>query len=100
MPTIWIGLAGTIAVFLELVYRTRGWTWLAAPPALLLTFAICQALQLDSASYLTVMATFNLATLLVRGGISVFALNEPLVNGNAAALVLMLAASILGRFWR
>ena len=102
MPSLaWPVLGAIVALGLEYTYRRSDhWPLAAAIPALVVTLAIYQTLHIKGLTYLTAMAYFGIATILVRGLVSQFALDEPLIKGNLAAFLLMLGAGILGRVWR
>ena len=97
----WPVIGAVFALGLEYTYRRADhFPLVAVIPALVVTLAIYQTLHIKGLTYLTAMAYFGIATVIVRGVVSHFALHEPLVRGNLAAFLLMLSAGILGRFWR
>ena len=99
---LWAMAGAFIAIALETVYRqAETFPLWATIPALLLTLCIWQALRApDGPSYLVTIAGFNLFALGARALSSHFILNEPVVRGNLAAILLLAVAVVVGKVWR
>ena len=94
------GLAGTLAIVLETIYRRAdGFPLWAIIPGALLTYLVYRNIH-GAPTLLVGAAAFSCATLLSRMVVSSAVLHEPVIRGNLAAAVLMLLAVTVGYTWR
>lgn len=98
----WAMAGGLLAIILETIYRrsTDGWPII---PAILIGTALTYCVYRNvngGSSLILAAAAFNLSTIIIRGGVSMWVLKEPLSRGNGAAVLLLLLAVVIGKFWR
>lgn len=103
VPFLWAFMGAFVAVGLEVVYRQVSipfqWWW-SFPAACWVTFCVYKTINGNPSTYLVAMATYSLATCVIRLAVSSTILHEPLSKGNLVAGVMLLTAVVVGKLWR
>ena len=96
----WSLLASVAAVTVETYARMWGhWTWWFLIPALIINIAVVRAIGL-APGFMFAFVLFSLFNLLLRSGVSVMVLHEPLTKANAVAMGALLVAVVARVTWR
>lgn len=101
MAILWALLGAISAVSLEAYFKLFGRfdLWIVIPVELLISFSVYKLMG-HSNTFLTAIVLFSMCTLALRITATIWVFHVPLVKGNLAALMLLVAASVLGKVWK